>query len=64
MNISIGDGAMAHSIRTIHDMFDALQQRFGPFPLFQDVSASVLDAEKASEVQLDILPKIARAAVA
>ena len=55
---------MAHSKQSIHDMFDALQQRFGPFAQFEDVSASVVDAEKANEVQLDILPKIARTAMA
>jgi hypothetical protein len=39
---------MAYSSQTIHDMFDALQKRIGSFPKFEDVPASVLDAEKAA----------------
>ena len=44
---------MAHSNQTIFDMFDTLQKRFSPFSKFEDVSALVLDAEKASEAHLD-----------
>jgi hypothetical protein len=49
---------MAHSNQTIHDMFDTLQIRFGAFPMFQNVSTLVLDAEKASEMHLDVHPMI------
>jgi hypothetical protein len=45
-------------------MFDALQKRIGSFPKFEDVPASVLDAEKAAEAGLGELPKIAREAAA
>ena len=49
---------MAHSNQTIHNMFDALQKRFGTFPKFEDVPALVLDAEKAREKHLDAHPMI------
>ena len=55
---------MAHSNLTIHNMFDALQNRFGAFQEFEDVPASVLDAEIADEVRLDDLPIIVQEAVA
>lgn len=43
---------MAPDTHTIHDMFDALQERFGAFPAFEDVPASVLEAEAADEAGL------------
>ena len=55
---------MVHSNLTIHNMFDALQSRFGAFQEFEDVSASVLDAEIADETRLDDLPVIVQEAVA
>jgi hypothetical protein len=55
---------MAHSNQTIHDMFDALQNRFGAFLEFEDVPASVLNAEIANEARFDNLPKIVQEAVA
>jgi hypothetical protein len=55
---------MAHSNQTIHDMFDVLQKRFGAFREFEDVPASVLDAEKASEARFDELAKIMHEAAA
>jgi ribosomal protein S8 len=55
---------MAHSNQTIHDMFNALQNRFGAFLEFEDVPASVLNAEIASEARFDDLTNIAQEAVA
>ena len=55
---------MVHSNLTIHNMFDALQSRFGAFQEFEDVSASVLDAEIADEARLDDLPIVAQEVVA
>ena len=55
---------MARSDQTIHDILDALQERFGGFPMFQDVSTVVLDAEKAAEVHLGIPPTIDQNAAA
>jgi len=60
----IGDAAMAHSNQTIHDVLDALQIRFGAFPVFEDVESSVLDAEKANDAQLDQILSMAREAAA
>jgi len=45
-------------------MFDALQSRFGAFQEFEDVPASVLDAEIADETRLDDLPIIVQEAAA
>jgi hypothetical protein len=40
---------MAHYNQTIHDMFNALQNSFCAFLEFEDVPASVLEAEKVNE---------------
>jgi hypothetical protein len=55
---------MAHSNQTIHNMFDALQNRFGAFLEFEDVPASVLDAEKANEPRFDDFSNMAQEAAA
>ena len=48
---------MANSNYTIHDMFNALHNEFGAFQKFEDVPASVLEAENADQGQFIDLPK-------
>ena len=43
---------MALSNKTILNLLDALQDNFGPFVIFEDVSPLVLEAENASELPL------------
>ena len=47
---------MALSNQTIHNLLDALQSEFGAFQQFEDVPASVLEAENADQPQFIDLP--------
>ena len=53
---------MTQSDLTIPNVIKNLEKEFGPFRIFQDVPAAVLDAELAGEAGLDTLPQIARKA--
>ena len=48
---------MANSNYTIQDMFNALHNEFGAFQKFEDVPASVLEAENTDQAQFIDLPK-------
>ena len=55
---------MALSNQTIFNMLAALQNEFGAFQQFEDVPASVLDAEDTDQAQVIDLPKFKKDATA
>lgn len=55
---------MANSNYTIQNMFDALHNEFGASQKFEDVPASVLDAENTDQPQSIDLPKFMKDAAA
>ncbi len=63
---------MAHKELTIENLFVALQKEFGPFPddalqsggLFEDMPATVLEAELAQDARFEDLPGTVREATA